>query len=647
MSLLLPKLVQAVENNLLLAASLKNIELLLAGSSGDLARQVIEQLVGDEQWQELNDRFYKTLAFGTGGLRGRTVGKVVTTAEQGQGGPNGRPEYPCIGTACMNHFNLSRAMRGLISYVQKDLQQRQLQRRARLVIAHDTRHFSPDFAKYAADIAIDLGCDVWLFESARSTPQLSFAIRELQADSGVVLTASHNPSWDNGFKAYWNNGAQLVPPHDGGVIAEVNKLDSQNYQALEAGLRGSLTVLGKDFDQDYQKRLASLVLDAELLQSSALKLVFTSLHGTGNVIVPQLLGSLGVEVIEVAEQGQPDGRFPTVDSPNPENASALAMGCALAQQQACDLVIGTDPDADRMGAAVRMQDGSMRILTGNQLGSLMAWYRLQAMFAKGILNADNAGNAVMVKTFVTTQLQDVIARNFGVSVVNTLTGFKYIAQKLEQYEQAIPAQLRGNYQQLEESLTRELRLQHSKYFVFGGEESYGYLACDFVRDKDANAACLMLAEVAAWAKSRGKNLAVLLDELFLQYGVHLELGKSLVMEGAQGAAQIAALAASYSANPPSQVDGSKVLSVQDFTKPGIVDEENQPVPRENMIIVSLQDGRRFAVRPSGTEPKIKYYLYISQPPAQGELAVAMQQAEASLESLWQWLQQDAMQRTNS
>lgn len=636
-------LTNAVKEGELLESSLTNIRLLLAGTKSPVAREAVEELAAAGEWQELNDRFYKTLAFGTGGLRGRTIGSIVTRAEQGSGGVNGRPEYPCVGTACMNYFNVGRAMRGLIIYVKKHVEATDPGRKPRLVIGHDTRHFSRDFAEFCAKIGTDLGCDIYLFDSPRATPEVSFAIRELNADSGVVLTASHNPSHDNGFKAYFNDGAQLVPPHDKAVIEEVNSLTSEEYEPLPEDRRGTLHVLDASFDRVYMDRLKTVLLRPELFSKGGAKIVYSNLHGTGGHIIVPLLKELGCNVQTVAAQDVQDGRFPTVASPNPENPPALAI--EQADASGADIVIATDPDADRMGVAVRGEDGKMHLLTGNQIGSLLAWYRCMSMSGLGIINDSNRSRAVMVKTFVTTGLQDAIGHHFGYEVVNVLTGFKYIAQKLGKYEEAIPAEKREGYRKMSEEQTRALRLEYSRYFVFGGEESYGYLAQDFVRDKDANSAAIIFAELAAYAESVGKSLLELLHELFEQFGVYLEMGKSLVMEGADGAAKIAALSASYSSNPPTEVDGVAVSGIRDFSKGDMVDAEGDPIPAEKMIFVDMADGRSFAVRPSGTEPKIKYYLFGHGKPG-APVKEALPAVQASLDSLWAAVEKDAFARSN-
>lgn len=630
-------LAAAVANGSLLESAKINIAALLSGTTSEVAPRVIDELIAAGAWEELNDRFFKTLAFGTGGLRGRTIGRVITVAEQGAGGPNGRPEHPCVGTATMNYYNLSRAVRGLIAYAKEFAG---ADRKAALVFAHDTRHFSRDFAEFCAKVCADLGCDAYLFEGPRSTPQLSFAVRQLRADAGVVLTASHNPPHDNGFKAYFNDGAQIVDAHAEAIVREVNAITSEVYEAVSEDKRGTITVLGDAMDALYVARLKTLLLQPALLDGVSTKIVFTNLHGTGGHINVPMLREFGFEVLTVPEQDVQDGRFPTVESPNPENAPALKMAIDLAEQSGAEIVIGTDPDADRMGVAVRDAAGKMVLLTGNQIGSLMAWYRLKTCFELGWLTNANRNRAVLVKTFVTTELQRSIADGFGVGIIDTLTGFKYIAAKLRKYEEAIPADKKGDYRSLTEAQTRALRLEYSRFFVFGGEESYGYLGSDAIRDKDANGAALMFAEVAAYGKSVGKTLPELMDDVYREYGYYLEIGKSLVMEGADGAAKIQALANSYAENPPQVVDGSAVLRVRDFAKQELFDQEGDLLPKEKMLFVDLEDGRSFAVRPSGTEPKIKFYLFGKQA-AGGDLAAAKTDVSKGLAGLWAWIEADA------
>jgi phosphoglucomutase len=549
----------------------------------------------------------------------------------------------------MNFYNVSRATRGLVTYIKNYRANASLSGKPSIVFAHDTRHFSIEFAQFCAKIATDHGADVYLFDGCRATPEMSFAVRQLRADAGVMLTASHNPAHDNGYKVNFNDGAGIVEPHATGIIKEVNAIKGEEYTALPEAERGKLTTLGDEMDQLYLARVETMMLQPELLKKEAakkLKIVFTALHGAGGVLVPVLLKKLGFNFLTVPEQDVRDGRFPTVKSPNPENASALKMAVDLANKEGADIVIGTDPDCDRMGVGVRNAAGEMVLLTGNQVGSLMGWYRLKTMFDLGILTAANKSHAVLLKTFVTSPLQDAIAAKFGIGCVNTLTGFKWISSKLAKYEAALPADILSRYRDLNAADSRAARLQHSKFLVFGGEESYGYMGDDFSRDKDGNGAVVMFAELAAYAASLGLTVVGLLDQVYCEVGYFLEVNESKVFEGASGAAQIAKLADSYGSNPPAEVDGSAVIKVRDFRKDEIIDEEGEAVLKEKMLFVDLADGRSFAVRPSGTEPKIKYYMFGRSVPAAGkslsaeELTAAKAKVAAGLASMWAWLDKD-------
>jgi phosphoglucomutase len=646
MSALPETLEQAAEDGHLLATSAGNIALLLGGGNNPLYPLAISQLVEAKAWSELNDRFFKTLAFGTGGLRGRSIGNRVTQAERGSHLEPEPPEHPCVGTNAMNFYNVSRATQGLVNYLKDYLASIHSDRRPSLAIAHDTRLFSRQFAELAATVAIELGCDVFLFESARSTPELSFAVRYNNATAGIVITASHNPPHDNGYKVYFEDGAQVVEPHAGAIIEQVNAITSENYKPTATEQRGKLVVLGSDFDEIYKARLRSLILQpAVVAQRRDLTVVFSPIHGTGGVISVPLLRDIGVNVLTVPEQDRQDGLFPTVKSPNPENAEALLMAMDLAGKETADLVIGTDPDCDRMGVAVRNRAGKLVLLTGNQIGSLLTYYRSRTLRQLGILNDQNQHHGVVIKTLVTTDLQKAIAQSHGLHCVETLTGFKYIGAKLLKYEKALPASIRNSYRMLSEDESRKARLEHSYFFVFGGEESYGYSGADFVRDKDANGAALMFAEVAVYAKSQGLTLDELLDEIYLEYGYYFEQSGSLVFEGAEGADKIRRLADTYNRAPPKQIDEVGVSQIQDFTSGTIRDSEGDLLPSEKMTIFTLADGRRIAVRPSGTEPKIKFYLFgkrerLTRP----MLAEAKSELHGSLNRLWDWLQADAKAR---
>ncbi|MES2738394.1 MAG: phospho-sugar mutase [Verrucomicrobiota bacterium] len=643
----------AAESGKLLQSSLENIQALLAASENPVYRSSIEELANSGQWDELNDRFFQALKFGTGGLRGRTVGKVVTTAERGNAPADQRPDHPCVGTNSMNYYNVGRATRGLVAYAKTYRATAGLSGKPSIVFSHDTRHFSAEFAQKCAQIAMDNGADVYLFDGCRATPEMSFAVRHLRADAGVMITASHNPAHDNGFKVNYSDGAGIVEPHATGIIKEVNAIVDEAYNPLPEDQQGKLTMLGDELDEIYLKRVETMMLQPELLKNEKaknLKIVYTALHGAGGVLVPVLLKRLGFNFFTVPEQDVRDGRFPTVKSPNPENAPALKMAVDLANKEGADIVIGTDPDCDRMGVGVRNAQGEMVLLTGNQTGSLMGWYRLKTMTDLGILNDETRSNAVFLKTYVTSPMQDTIAAKYGVQCINTLTGFKWISAKLAKYEAALPAEILAKYRDLPAAESRAARLQHSKFLVFGGEESYGYMGDDFSRDKDGNGAVVMFAELAAYAASRGLTVVELLDEVYSEVGYFLEVNQSKVFEGASGAAQIAKLADTYGSNPPTEVDGSAVVNVRDFRKDEIHDEEGEVVSKEKMLFVDLADGRSFAVRPSGTEPKIKYYMFGRQVPAAGqklsaeELTAAKARVSASLESMWTWLEKDIESR---
>jgi phosphoglucomutase len=550
----------------------------------------------------------------------------------------------------MNFFNISRATQGLIVYLHDWNQREKISAKPKIVIAHDPRFFSEEFSELTAKIAAENGCDAFVFDGPRSTPELSFAVRYLKANAGVVITASHNPPHDNGYKVYFGDGAQVIEPHASGIIAKVNAITSEAFTALPKDRQGKITTLGKEIDEAYMQRLETLILDPQIIrEAKSLRVVYSPLHGTGRVIIEPMLKRLGFNFDVVAEQDRFDGRFSTVKSPNPENAEALTMAIDLARKEDADLVVATDPDCDRMGAAVRTKTGKMKLLTGNQIGSLIAYYRTKTLFDRGILNKENASRAVIIKTFVTTDLQKAIAEYYGLRCVETLTGFKYIGAKLSKYERALPKNVRENYVDLDEEETRQLRLAHSSFYVFGGEESYGYSGADFVRDKDGNGAVIMFCEVAAYAKSRGQTVDELLDEIFAIFGYFAEKNGSLVFEGAQGASKIKQLVESYARHPFSEVMNSKVTSVRNFETETIRDVEGDEVPKEKMSIFELKNRTRIAVRGSGTEAKIKYYLFAQRRPENGEFDSAeldqiKSKVEEKLKQLWDWLQEDAQSR---
>jgi len=641
---------QAVAHGLLIASSAKNIRSLLEGAGSDVYFRSVKELVDAAEWQELNDRYYQTLAFGTGGLRGRTIGKIITTAERGNAREGERPEFPCLGTNAMNFFNINRATRGLVAYLQGRNRRDGILTRPKIVIAHDPRFFSKEFAELTAKVAAENGCDAFVFDGPRSVPELSFAVRYLHASAGIVITASHNPPHDNGYKVYFDDGAQVIDPHASGIIAKVNAITTESFTPLPKEQQGKVTVIGKNIDQAYMHRLETLILDPRVIrEAKSLRIIYTPLHGTGSVIIRPMLNRLGFKFQVVPEQDCFDGRFPTVKSPNPEYGQALTMAINLAEGENADLVAATDPDCDRMGVAVRTKAGNMKLLTGNEIGSLVAWYRIKTLFDKGVLNKPNAARAVIMKTFVTTDLQNAIAHHYGVRCVETLTGFKYIGAKLANYEREIPEQLRRSYADLAEGETRRLRLAYSSFYVFGGEESYGYSGADFIRDKDGNGAVIMFCEVAAYAKSRGQTVDQLLDEIYSQFGYFSEKTSSLVFEGAEGANKIANLMKSYTADPIREICRLKVANIKNFETDEIRDVEGDLIPKTKMLMLELEDGTRIAIRPSGTEPKIKYYLFACRQPGiekftGADLDRIKAEVEKHLENLWSWLRTGAESR---
>ena len=641
----------AVTSSKLLESSKTNILKLLTSSTSPVYAESIRELVAAGEWTELDNRFFRTLAFGTGGLRGRTIGKVVTKAEQGSPTPIGRPQFPCTGTNAMNDYNISRATQGLVAYLKELFSRENRPGKPKIAIAYDTRHFSREFAELTAKIAVELGCDACLFDAPRSTPELSFALRKTGSQAGIVITASHNPPHDNGYKCYFESGAQVVEPQASGIIAKVNKVSTEVYVPVDKESQGTLYRLGTEIDEAYMERLETLVLSPELVKKqNELRIIFTPIHGTGGAIVKPMLERLGFKCDTVPAQDVMDGRFPTVKSPNPENAEALAKAVELAKETNADLVLATDPDADRMGIAARNASGEIQLFSGNQIGSLMGFYRIKTLIEQGVITPENRDHCVLIKTFVTTDLQKAIADKFNIRCVETLTGFKYIGAKLGKYENALPASVRAHYRELTEAETRKLRLEESTYYVFGGEESYGYSAHDFVRDKDANASCVIIAEVAAYAKSRGLTLGGLLDEIYAEFGFYLEKNTALTFEGAEGADKIRRLAESYSTQPPTTLNGIAVTSVKNFATETIEDVEGDRIPSEAMLMITLADGGRIAVRPSGTEPKIKFYLFAKQEPEAGEnwtteqLVSIKEKVASALESLWNSVQSDAEKR---
>lgn len=522
----------------------------------DVSRKEITSLLSNED--ELKEAFHNDLEFGTGGLRG-IMG---------------------IGTSRLNKYTIGMATQGFANYLKSNHQGD-----VKVAIAHDSRNNSRYFAQITADVFSANGIEVYLFEDLRPTPELSFAIRELGCQGGVVLTASHNPKEYNGYKAYWSDGGQLIAPHDKNVIGEVNKIKSIDDVNFEAN-SSLISELGEKMDQSYLKMIRSLsLLDRSVIEDSKLKIVYSSIHGTGITLIPRALEELGyADVHVVEEQANPDGNFPTVVYPNPEEQEAMTMALAKGATLEADLIMATDPDADRVGIAVKNILGEYQLLNGNQAASLLIYYLLVKWKEKGL-----KGNEFIAKTIVTTELLKELADSFGVPCYDTLTGFKYIAALIKE-------------------------LEGKEHFIGGGEESYGYMIGDKVRDKDAVASAVMLAEMAAWAKSQGKSVFELLIDIYSIHGVYHESLKSITKKGLQGANEIKKMMENFRNNPPKSLAGSEVTSVIDYQsgleKTSNGKQKEVDLPRSNVLQYSTKDGSKVSVRPSGTEPKIKFYFSV-------------------------------------
>ncbi|MEO7414708.1 MAG: phospho-sugar mutase [Opitutaceae bacterium] len=637
----------AAQAGQLLPGTAQNLAAFLQADLPTWAKASIEELVTRQEWNELNDRFYRYLEFGTGGMRGRTIGVVGAPSEVGTLSATGSPEHAAIGSNMLNDFTLIRAVVGLFRYTKKYLSGARATEKPRLVIAHDVRHFSRHFCELAASTWVRLGGDAFIFDGPRPTPQLSFSVRWLKAHTGVVITASHNPPHDNGFKAYFEDGAQVVAPHDKGIVTEVNAVPLADLRAFLDKQLAGVTTLGRDADDAYLAVAAQAAIDPKVFRKTTLKVAFTNIHGTGAIHSVPLLIHAGCVVETVGEQLNFDARFPTVKSPNPENAEALSMAVALAEKESCDVVLATDPDCDRMGCAVRNRAGKMELLTGNQIGALMADYRLTKYKELGWIPAEGSPRAAIIKTFVTTQLQDAIGRGHGVKVINTLTGFKWIAAKMRGYEEQLCAAMGPgfDYEAVPFGERAKLLMQHSTFYAFGCEESYGYLPNDYVRDKDGNAACLMFAELCAWVKNRGLTVPEYLDEVFLRYGFYLEGVINLYYEGASGNAKIKRILETYRANPPTAFGEVRVTKFEDFGRQDIRDADGELIPKQDLYFVTLSNGYSFAARGSGTEPKMKFYLFGNAPVSHAaELPQVKAKVKSTLEGLIKLIEADAKQR---
>ena len=631
----------------LLPSSTANIAAYLCAGLPAWAKASIRELLEKRRWGELNDRFYRELEFGTGGMRGRTIAAVPTAAEAGAAGPSGAPEHAAVGSNMLNDFTVGRAVIGLFNYTRDYLAGRGDAAAPRLVIAHDVRYYSRHFCELAASIWAQLGGEAFIFDGPRPTPQLSFTVRHIGAHAGVVITASHNPPHDNGFKAYFVDGGQVIPPHDAGISARVAAVPVGTVPDFLKKDLGRVVVLGRDEDDAYMDAAGTAILDKSVLRSARLNVVYTNIHGTGAIYAVPLLIHAGCYVIQVLEQMAFDPRFPTVKSPNPENAEALSMAVATADRRGCGLVMATDPDDDRMGVAVRGRSGAMELLTGNQIGSLIAEYRLRKYKELGWIPQEGSQSACIIKTFVTTQLQDAIGRAHGVKVIDTLTGFKWIAAKIGAYEQRLRAAMGPGWDYDKAPLAERARLllAHSTFFVFGTEESYGYLPNDYVRDKDGNAACLMFAELFAWVASQGLTVPEYLDQVYLRYGFYLEDTINIYYEGASGSAKIRRILETYRSSRPAAFGAVRVTGFQDFGRERILDADGDEIPKQDLFVATLSNGYRVAARGSGTEPKMKFYLFASGKAADAEaLAGVKKGVRAELAELKALIEADARAR---
>jgi phosphoglucomutase len=541
----------------------KNVTDWLSGDFDEKTKQEIRQMVANDR-TALVESFYKNLEFGTGGLRG-IMG---------------------VGTNRMNRYTVGMATQGLANYIRLQFPGEKL----RVAVAHDSRNNSPEFARTVAEIFAANGFTVYLFDGLRPTPELSFTIREKKCQSGVMVTASHNPKEYNGYKAYWDDGGQVTAPHDTDIIKEVEKIASPDDVRWSGG-DGEIVTVGEEMDRVYLDRLKTLLLSPEAVKAhGGMKIVYTPLHGAGYRIVPQFLKEVGfTNVVEEPQQRIPDGNFPTVASPNPEEQSALQRAIDLAERENADLVLATDPDADRVGIAVRDHQGRFLLVNGNQTACLLTWYCLHRWKELGRLTGDQ----YIVKTIVTSELMARIAQGHGVAYFDVLTGFKHIATVIREQEKL------------------------GKTFICGGEESYGFLVGSYVRDKDAVISCAMVAEMAAWARTQGMSLYDLLHEVYREYGFFKESLLSLTMKGKEGAEEIQRMMDDFRENPPKSIGGSPVVKLCDYETQTCTDLETgvkTPIelPESNVLQFITADSTIVSARPSGTEPKIKFYFGVRE-----------------------------------
>jgi len=539
----------------------KKAESWLGNEFNEETRKEVRAMLDNDE-KKLTDAFYQDLEFGTGGLRG-VMG---------------------AGTNRMNIYTLGMATQGLSNYLIKEYGKSGI----KVAIAYDCRNNSRYFAETTANIFSANGFDVYLFESLRPTPELSFAIRHYGCQSGVVITASHNPPEYNGYKAYWNDGGQVVAPHDDGIIDEVRKITSVNDIKFD-GKKEKIKIIGKETDDIFLGEVLKMSLNPEIIKKfSDIPIVYTPIHGTGITMVPPALKLFGFRnIISVPEQDIVDGNFPTVKSPNPEEPDALRMAINKAIEKNAELVMATDPDADRLGLAVKNSKGEFILLNGNQTGVILIWYILSQYKER----KKYKGNEYIIKTIVTSDLLERIAEAYNVEFFNVLTGFKFFAELIRENE-------------------------GTKKYIGGGEESYGFLPGDYVRDKDAVASCALAAEAAAWAKANGMSLYELLLDIYVKYGFYKEKLINIVRKGKEGADEIKAMMKSYRHNPPEMINNCKVVKINDYElqiSHNILTGSKTAISliKSDVLQFFLADGSKISIRPSGTEPKIKFYFSVN------------------------------------
>ena len=558
-----------MENNLINDVK-KKAQIWLDGNYDEATKSAVRAMLENSDTTDLVESFYKDLEFGTGGLRG-IMG---------------------VGTNRMNIYTVGSATQGLSNYLKKEFAGQQIS----VVVGHDSRNNSRLFAESAADIFSANGIKVYLFEALRPTPEISFAIRHLGCQSGIVITASHNPKEYNGYKAYWSDGAQVIAPHDHNIINEVNKIKSVDDIKFE-GNKELIQIIGEDIDSVYLDKISKLTLSPESIKRNKdMKIVYTPIHGTGITVIPRALKMYGFEnIIDVPEQNVISGDFPTVISPNPEEPAALQMAVDKAKEVGADIVMASDPDADRVGIAVKNDKGEWILVNGNQTAMMLVYYLVKRWSELGKIT----GKEYLVKTIVTTEVIATMAKKFNVPYFDCYTGFKWIAAIIREQE--------GKMQ-----------------YIGGGEESYGFLCQDFVRDKDAVSACTMIAEVAAWAKDNGKTVYELIQDIYLEFGFSKEKGISVVKKGKSGAEEIKQMMSQFRVAPPKELAGSQVVVIKDYSTLRMIDvlagkTESLEMPESsNVLQYFTADGTKVSVRPSGTEPKIKFYIEVKLPIASRE-----------------------------